>query len=49
MEIIDCPTCGAPAEVETWSRLGSTSGPIEHVRTFCARRHWYLLPREMLS
>jgi hypothetical protein len=48
MEMIDCPSCGAPAELEKWSTLGSTSGLIEHVRTFCVRRHWYLMPRDML-
>jgi hypothetical protein len=49
MEIVGCPDCGAPAEVEAWSTLGSTSGPVEHVRTRCARRHWFLLPRDMLT
>ncbi|MGZ4595422.1 MAG: hypothetical protein ACXV3V_00725 [Actinomycetes bacterium] len=49
MEIVDCPTCGAPAEVEAWSTLGSTSGPVEHVRIRCLRRHIYLLPRDMLD
>jgi hypothetical protein len=48
MEIVDCPKCGAPAEAEPWALLGSTSGPVEHVKTLCVRRHWCLMPREML-
>jgi hypothetical protein len=46
MEIVACPVCGAPAEVEPWGDLGSTSGRVEHVRTMCVRRHWLLAPRE---
>ena len=49
MEIVDCPGCGAPAEVEPWGALGSTGGPVAHVKTLCVRRHWYLLPRDVLA
>jgi hypothetical protein len=48
MEIVTCPACGAPAEAESWGDLASTAGPVEHVRTLCARRHCLLLPRESL-
>lgn len=48
MEIVGCPGCGAPAEVEDWSTLGGTSGPVDHVKTLCTERHWFLLPRDML-
>lgn len=48
MEIVDCPTCGAPAEAESWS-IGSAAGPVAHVKLLCVRRHWYLMPREMLT
>jgi hypothetical protein len=49
MEIVNCAGCGLPAEVEGWSTVGSTAGPVEHVRTRCIQRHWYLMPRDMLD
>lgn len=49
MEITGCPSCGAPAEVEPWSAMASTSGPLAHVKTFCVNRHSYLMPRDMLA
>jgi len=42
-DIIACPdpACGAPARiVDRWS-FGSTSGPVEHVKTGCERGHWF--------
>ncbi len=47
MEIVDCPTCGAPAEAQSWS-FGGSAGPVPHVKLLCVRRHWYLMPRDML-
>jgi hypothetical protein len=38
------PGCGAPAEVRPAGVLCSSSGPVAHVRTYCAVRHWFLLP-----
>jgi hypothetical protein len=38
------PGCGAPAEVRSAGVLSSTSGPVPHVRTYCAARHWFVLP-----
>lgn len=49
MEIVDCPTCAAPAEVESSSTHFSTDGPLELVKIRCVRQHWYLLPRDMLT
>jgi hypothetical protein len=49
MEITDCPTCGAPMEVLQWPSVGGTSGPVAMVKTLCLRRHWFLMPREMLT
>jgi hypothetical protein len=48
MEIVDCPECGRPAELEFWSSLPSTGEQLEHVKTLCVNRHWFLMPREML-
>jgi hypothetical protein len=49
MEILDCPTCAAPAEVEWSSSLDSSAGPVEHVKIRCVAKHWFLLPRDMLT
>jgi hypothetical protein len=48
MDIVNCPTCGAPAEVERSSTLPSTSGPLAHVKVLCVNRHWYLMPWDSL-
>jgi len=40
------PECQAPAEMFDPVSLGSTSGPILLVRTYCVRRHVFLLPAE---
>jgi hypothetical protein len=38
------PGCDAPAEIVDRCAVGSTDGPIEHVRIRCVRRHWFFLP-----
>jgi len=49
VEFVDCPTCASPAEVESSSKVFSTDGPVELVKISCVRRHWFLLPRDMLA
>ena len=42
-ELIACPapTCPAPATIiDRWT-WRSTGGPVEHVKTRCARGHWF--------
>jgi hypothetical protein len=42
-DVIACPdpACGAPARIiDRWT-FGSTSGPVEHVKTGCERGHWF--------
>jgi hypothetical protein len=42
-DLIACPdpACRAPARiVDRWT-FGSTSGPVEHVKTGCERGHWF--------
>jgi hypothetical protein len=39
-ERIPCPQCGAPARITERFRLGSTAGPVEHVKTGCVNNHW---------
>ncbi len=49
MEIIDCPECLAPAEVQTWATYGGTGGAVEHVHIQCVRQHVFLMPRDMIA
>jgi hypothetical protein len=39
-ETIPCPQCGAPARIVERFWLGSTAGPVEHLRIGCANHHW---------
>jgi hypothetical protein len=43
------PTCRAPARiVDRWT-WGSTSGPVEHVKTGCERGHWFTPTVDLLD
>lgn len=48
LELVTCPDpeCGAPAEVADRFALDSTDGAVDHVRTFCVRRHRFALPAD---
>jgi hypothetical protein len=39
-EQIPCPQCGAPAQITERFWLGSTAGPVEHLKTGCVNHHW---------
>lgn len=45
--LVDCPTCGLPAEIIDRFTLGGAPGPVEHLKVICVRRHWYTLPLDM--
>ena len=44
--LVPCPdpACGALAEISDRVAVGSTDGPIEHVRTLCLEGHHFFLP-----
>jgi hypothetical protein len=42
--LLECPTCGLPAEIIDRFTLGGAPAPVEHVKLFCVNRHWYTLP-----
>jgi hypothetical protein len=37
---IPCPQCGASARISERFWLGSTAGPVEHLKTGCVNNHW---------
>ena len=39
-DTIPCPECGAPARITERFSLGSTDGPMEHLKTGCVNSHW---------
>lgn len=49
IDLTQCPSCGATAEVEWRAVAGSTEGPVEHATVRCVQRHWYLLPTGWLE
>jgi hypothetical protein len=48
LELLSCPECHAPAEVEWRDVVDSTDGPVEHVKIRCLHGHWFLMPAERL-
>ena len=46
VRLIECPdpACDLPAELVDAVVVGSTGGPLEMVRTWCLRRHVYVVP-----
>jgi hypothetical protein len=46
---IPCPQCGAPAQITERFWLGSTAGPVEHVKTGCVNNHWLTPLAEMVQ
>ena len=48
MRLVPCPdpACDTIAEIVDNLAVASTSGPIEHLRTLCVRRHAFFLPAD---
>jgi hypothetical protein len=42
--LLECPTCGLPAEIIDRFTLGGAPELVEHVKLLCVNRHWYTLP-----
>ena len=45
--LVDCVTCGLPAEITDRFTLDGAPGPVEHVKIGCVRKHWHTLPVDM--
>jgi len=49
MDLVTCPQCGQPADVEWRSSVASTDGPIVLAKIRCTQWHQFLMPSEGLS
>lgn len=47
--LLECPTCGLPAEITDRFTLDGAPAPVEHVKLVCVGRHWYTLPVDQLA
>lgn len=47
-DTVPCPECGLDAVVEWRTTIGSTDGPLEHLKIRCADKHWFFLPAYLL-
>lgn len=46
--LLNCPTCGLPAEITDRFMLDGAPGPVEHVKLVCVQGHWYTLAVDQL-
>lgn len=49
LDLVACPECGSPAEVEWREVAESTHGPAEHVKITCLLGHRFLMLSERLT
>jgi hypothetical protein len=48
-DTIPCPQCGASARITERFSLGSTDGPMEHLKIGCVNNHWFTPLAEMVQ
>jgi len=46
---VACPTCHEPAEILDRFTLGSTEGPLRHLKIRCDGGHWYTMPADRVQ
>jgi hypothetical protein len=46
---VACPTCHEPAEILDRFTLGSTEGPLRHLKIRCGGGHWYTMPADRVQ
>lgn len=46
--LLNCPTCGLPAEITDRFVLDGVPTPVEHARLVCIQGHWYTPPVDQL-
>jgi hypothetical protein len=47
--LLNCPSCGLPAEITDRFMLDGAPGPVEHVKLVCVQGHWYTLAVDQLA
>jgi hypothetical protein len=48
-DTVSCPECGLEAVVEWRTTIGSTAGPLEHLKIRCPAKHWFFMPAYLLD
>jgi len=46
--LLNCPTCGLPAEITDHFTLDGAPTPVEHVKLVCVKGHWCTPPVDQL-
>jgi hypothetical protein len=46
--LLNCPTCGLPAEITDRFTLDGVPTRVEHVKLVCVKGHWYTPPVDQL-
>jgi hypothetical protein len=46
--LLNCPTCGLPAEITDRFTLNGVPTPVEHVKLVCVAGHWYTPPLDQV-
>jgi len=46
--LLNCPTCGLPAEITDRFTLDGAPTPVEHVKLVCVKGHWCTPPVDQL-
>ncbi len=49
MSRVSCPQCARPAEIIERFTLGSTGGPLDHVKTRCPAGHWFTVREDRVE
>ena len=49
MSRVSCPQCARPAEITERFTLGSTGGPLDHVKTRCPAGHWFTVREDRVE
>ena len=47
--LLECPSCGLPAEISDRFTLDGVPTAVAHVKLICVLGHWYTLPVDQLS
>lgn len=47
--LLDCPSCGLPAEITGRLTLHGVPAPVQHMKVVCPAGQWYTLPVDGLT